>query len=387
MFAPLIAKTKAKTTSATVPNHAPKTGHHIPGQPAGSLAEWAALLQRTIGNQATLRLLAQRSSRPSGTGSGEQYEQANRTMRTPEPQLQRVCACGGGCPKCQTEQSGQEHERSQTKRLQPGNLVSWNFAKIPVLPPDRSDQPQARSLLTAPPLLGSIQPKFIVGQIDDPLEREADRVAEAVVSGRAAPSTLQRKCAACENEEERAMRKAAGPGLVADATPAAAVPSLGAGTPLPATVRATMEPRFGWSFADVRIHTGAEAAASATALNAHAYTLGSDIAFAPGQYRPYDRDGQRLLAHELVHVVQQRDSKIIRRQPSPIDAQAQELINLAQNSTRELQWRAHELVWRMLQKYFPNKIDMVIGTSYVSNLSGLMVVSHGSGATTTVTIQ
>src|SRR4051812_15203815 len=75
MFAPKIAKAKAKATSATAPTHAPKTGHHIPGQRAGSVAEWASLLQRTIGNQATTRLLAQRSSRPSGTEPGVQHTQ------------------------------------------------------------------------------------------------------------------------------------------------------------------------------------------------------------------------------------------------------------------------------------------------------------------------
>src|SRR4051794_26334160 len=97
MFAPPVMKTKAKTTSITVSAHARKTAHPVPGRPAVSLPEGVSLLlQRTIGNQARLRLLAQRGSRPSGTGPGDQYEQAGRTMRTetPSPLIQAKLAVG-----------------------------------------------------------------------------------------------------------------------------------------------------------------------------------------------------------------------------------------------------------------------------------------------------
>jgi hypothetical protein len=76
------------------------------------------------------------------------------------------------------------------------------------------------------------------------------------------------------------------------------------GRPLDSPMRAVMEPLFGHSFADVRIHTDAKAAASARAVHAHAYTVGSNIAFAGG-YVPGSSAGRRLLAHELAHVVQQ----------------------------------------------------------------------------------
>jgi hypothetical protein len=74
---------------------------------------------------------------------------------------------------------------------------------------------------------------------------------------------------------------------------------------LPATVRSYYEPRFGRDFSGVRVHTGGEAADSARGLRARAFTLGSDIVFGPGHYAPQTGDGQRLLAHELTHVVQQ----------------------------------------------------------------------------------
>src|SRR5262249_10392386 len=60
-----------------------------------------------------------------------------------------------------------------------------------------------------------------------------------------------------------------------------------------------------FDFRNVRIHTGERAASTARSLNARAFTLGRNIAFAPGEFAPGTRHGQRLLAHELTHVVQQ----------------------------------------------------------------------------------
>jgi len=79
----------------------------------------------------------------------------------------------------------------------------------------------------------------------------------------------------------------------------------GRGQPLPAAVRAFFEPRFGHDFRQVRVHTGVEAAETARAMNAVAYTVGHDVAFGAGQYAPDTAQGRRLLAHELTHVLQQ----------------------------------------------------------------------------------
>ena len=65
----------------------------------------------------------------------------------------------------------------------------------------------------------------------------------------------------------------------------------------------------GFDFSQVRVHTGGEAAASARAVNARAYTVGSNIVFAEGQYAPGTAAGRRLLAHELAHTVQQSDGR------------------------------------------------------------------------------
>ena len=80
----------------------------------------------------------------------------------------------------------------------------------------------------------------------------------------------------------------------------------GGGTSLDADTRGFMESRMGHDFGDVRVHTGGQASDSAKAVNAHAYTVGSDVVFQSGAYSPGTEDGNRMLAHELTHVVQQK---------------------------------------------------------------------------------
>lgn len=82
------------------------------------------------------------------------------------------------------------------------------------------------------------------------------------------------------------------------------------GLPLPRTVRAQMEDGFGQDFSGVRIHADASAARSADAVGALAYTVGHSIVFGRGQFLPETATGQRLLAHELAHVVQQRSGRV-----------------------------------------------------------------------------
>jgi hypothetical protein len=83
----------------------------------------------------------------------------------------------------------------------------------------------------------------------------------------------------------------------------------GGGQPLDAPVRQRMEASFGTDFSDVRVHTGASAAASARAVDAHAYTVGNEIVLGEGQ-APGAGSHERTLAHELTHVVQQREGPV-----------------------------------------------------------------------------
>ncbi len=82
------------------------------------------------------------------------------------------------------------------------------------------------------------------------------------------------------------------------------------GAPLDAGLRATMEAGLGADFGDVRIHTGEPAAQSARSVQARAYTVGNDVVFGDGAYRPGSPEGLHNLAHELTHVVQQRSGPV-----------------------------------------------------------------------------
>src|SRR5262245_34778007 len=100
----------------------------------------------------------------------------------------------------------------------------------------------------------------------------------------------------------------------AQARPSTFSPAVQAGLrspsrPLEPPVRAAMEARFAHDFSRVRLHDGPEAAESARAAGAFAYTVGTDVVFARGQLAPHTDWGRRLLAHELTHVVQQSESR------------------------------------------------------------------------------
>ncbi|HZI15893.1 MAG TPA: DUF4157 domain-containing protein, partial [Myxococcus sp.] len=180
------------------------------------------------------------------------------------------------------------------------------------------------------PLPPGAQAKLVVGAVDDPLEHEADTFAERLlrmpdkgapaalpVPGAVEGPRLRRKCTTCAMDEERIQRKADGGASGGGLTPASHVRAATAsGLPLPASARAYFEPRLGRDLSNVRVHTGPAAAASARAVGARAYTLGSDIVFARGHFSPETQEGRRLLAHELAHTLQQGcASGVLRRQP------------------------------------------------------------------------
>jgi len=156
-----------------------------------------------------------------------------------------------------------------------------------------------------------VQAKLVLGPADDRYEQEADRVAERAVSHAAANGPAARARPG-EDREARSLRQ---PGIQqlrgvagspVDARVAQALQRMrGGGQPLPASLRASMERAFGADFTDVRAHTDAEADMLNRSLGARAFTAGQEIFFRRGSYDPAGRSGQRLLAHELTHVVQQ----------------------------------------------------------------------------------
>lgn len=160
-----------------------------------------------------------------------------------------------------------------------------------------------------------VQPKLTINNPNDEYEREADAVADQVMrmevpSIQTKPlsiSSLQRKCAHCEEEERAIQRKEVNEKATADAKLENYVGGLsGGGHALSDEVRSFYEPRFGYDFSNVRVHTDDIAAKSAQSISALAYTSGGNIVFNQGQYCPTTESGKRLLSHELTHVVQQK---------------------------------------------------------------------------------
>ena len=264
----------------------------------------------------------------------------------------------------------------------------------------------------------TIQPKLKIGSPNDQYEKEADAVADQVVGHSShgnSPVAVQRKCAACE-EEEKLQRKPAfesdeeGPDTVQ--TKLSKAPSLqfkceeceqeeekeqeetvpiqqksdnhrtsidtniesqlsnsrGSGKPLPNNTRLSMEQTMGQDFSSVRVHTDSPAVQMNQQLSAQAFTHGSDIYFNQGKYDPDSSSGQHLLAHELVHTVQQGNSHSdIQRHPvGPTTARIEDkptvlamtLADFKRYTDRQADWFTHsslsatdrENLWKLLLK-------------------------------------
>jgi len=267
-------------------------------------ADATNMLARTIGNQSKSRPLAQTVSsatgKPPGIGAGQSAS-----------------------------------DEGVTAREAPGG-AAWDFGSISIFPAERADRPRLSS-----PLTGT-QKKLVVGRVDDPLEHEADRIADQVmrmpqpvpVKPSHAGTAMQRQCAACEEEGEAIARKAAigGANQAGTAAPDIVHDVLASpGRPLDTNARAFFEPRFGQDFSQVRVHVDERSAASARAVGARAYTVDRHIVFGTGHYQPDNATGQFLLAHELAHVAQQkaagngvvfRDQDDGKPHPSPPKTQA-----------------------------------------------------------------
>ncbi|MBX3001180.1 MAG: DUF4157 domain-containing protein [Caldilineaceae bacterium] len=181
-----------------------------------------------------------------------------------------------------------------------------------------------------------LQGKLKLGPAGDKYEQEADRVAAQVTRQMAAPQAVQRQS---PEEEELQMKPLAatvtpvqrktfqksmaqrkgvhGPegGEVESSVAQQIGAARGGGKPLDDTVRAKMERGFGADFSGVRVHTGGQADTLNRSLNAKAFTVGKDVFFGKGQYNPGSSGGQKLIAHELTHTVQQGASPSVQRAP------------------------------------------------------------------------
>ena len=184
-------------------------------------------------------------------------------------------------------------------------------------------------------LRAGVKPKLKIGAVNDPAEVEADRVADQVmrmpapvnyrpaISNGNSGDTIQRKCTECGDEEKiqrketpdiRMKETGGAGGHTASAEASSAINSLGPGSPLPASERAFFEPRFGQDLSHIRVHTGGTADTASKTINARAFSLGNNVAFANGEYQPGTQSGRTLMAHEITHTLQGTND--IKRQDS-----------------------------------------------------------------------
>jgi hypothetical protein len=128
----------------------------------------------------------------------------------------------------------------------------------------------------------------------------------------------------------RYMRRKARKAVESAKNPAEPIPNT-TGAALPEGVRHRMEPQLGADLSGVRVHAGGESAHAADQLGARAFTVGNDVHFGAGQFSPNTKEGDKLIAHELTHVVQGQKSGVQRKADSDAhateEAEAQEHVS------------------------------------------------------------
>jgi hypothetical protein len=205
-----------------------------------------------------------------------------------------VQRCGGGSCACNTPASAPA------------------AAKVRIGRPDDAREDEADR--TADLVLRAVRPSGITEEPDDRIHRQAtdqDELPVANTQELFPPEELER-----DAEEEQAVASAVVQRKATAGHGQSTQPNLDArlaqtasgGRPLARDTRDSMESGFGHSFTDVRVHDDAESATLCDDLSARAFTLGRDIYFSSGEFRPGTSSGDRLLAHELTHVVQQRST-------------------------------------------------------------------------------
>jgi hypothetical protein len=186
-------------------------------------------------------------------------------------------------------------------------------------------QARVRRILHGP----TLQAKPIINKPGDRYEQEADRVASQVIrmpepaTKLEAPSPLQVQRLSV-GDRDGALQAKQAPSETPTVTPQveSQIDSLAnGGQPLAIPVRDYFTPRFGLDFSQVRIHDGARAAATAAAIDARAFTVGRNIVFGAGEYTPRTAAGMHLLAHELVHTIQQSPGEGPDRRQGPASVQ------------------------------------------------------------------
>ncbi|HJU55665.1 MAG TPA: DUF4157 domain-containing protein [Pyrinomonadaceae bacterium] len=263
--------------------------------------------------------------------------------------------------------------------------------------------------------------------------RTETKAAETPSPARARTGLLQRKCACgggsagitghcseCDEKRLTLQRSATGNDELRTIPHVVDEVISGAGQPLDSQARTRMESHLGHDFSRVRVHTDARAAESARAVSASAYTVGQQVVFASGKYQPQTSEGQRLLAHELTHVVQQSVGNLpgaqsagdaseseadrnaesigvthgdgvhqsvragaIQRQPEARDEETEKILRAAGRAGREpddqtsMMIRGSEITYRLISRYLPAYSDKLSGVGYDQRVKGVKAEKTG----------
>jgi len=220
--------------------------------------------------------------------------------------LQRKCDCGGG-PACDCDMANDKTKKEKDSPRTALHRKASGAASLLDAATESFFEARARQRASA-----SSGPPIQIGAANDPLEREADQIADRVMQMPlpAALPTHQPTAAEAANPLQRKPESAASP---TEAPPIVHNVLSSPGQPLDRPTRNFFEPRFGRDLSQVRIHNDSKASESAHAIDALAFASGNNIVFASGIYRPDRQDGRFILAHELVHTMQQARQQTIRR--------------------------------------------------------------------------
>ena len=178
-------------------------------------------------------------------------------------------------------------------------------------PPAAASQFALRDLRAAPALKPIVaQTQLRVASAGDSAEVEAQEIGRRIVAMPAPPQESGGESRSSPSPVRRVIsgavqRRAIQPMMASPGVVKGIESTRSGGAPLPQPVCKFMEPRFGADFSSVRVHAGPDAAHLSNQLNAHAFTIGRDIYFNEGQFRPETDAGRELIAHELTHTIQQ----------------------------------------------------------------------------------
>jgi len=186
---------------------------------------------------------------------------------------------------------------------------------LEVAPPEDEHEREAERLADklsegiAPPRIPTAAPEAVrrAAVEDEKRKAESPKAAPKAESPKPPPKAEATTATEPKKKDEPAIATKAEPGGTPQVTPAVTDGiAAGGGRSLPGDARGQFEAQLGSDLADVRIHDDASAAAAASDLDARAFTFGRDVFFGAGRYQPHTAEGRKLLAHELVHTVQQR---------------------------------------------------------------------------------